>query len=1474
MKKMLFLLVVPIGLACSGGTIEKDEGATPEILPDTVTEVIDASGELFIKPADVRPELPTETIPEIGELIADDVPLVQCDPGEGCFMDQCQDNTDCQSGWCVEHMGEGVCTSVCQEECPIGWICKEVGSGGPDVTFICISAFATLCKPCATSEGCQGPGGSQGTCLDYGQAGSFCGGACDESTACPDGYACQEIMSVEGVAADHCVATAGECECTDKSVALGLLAPCQVANDQGTCNGKRVCTEDGLSECDAGVPALETCNGQDDDCDDEIDEALLVEGEPVNLCNDDNPCTKDMCKGDDGCKYQNLDGDECVDGDSCTVGDHCTDGLCMGQPLICDDEDPCTDDQCDGLGTCEFQPNQVPCDDEDPCTVGDLCGEGECGGTPVSCDCQTNDDCLALEDGDMCNGTLFCDLEVFPYNCAVELATVVECPLPPDGPDAVCLAPSCDAATGDCSLVSAHEGFACDDANACLIGDLCQDGACVAQTQLNCADDNPCTDDSCDPDLGCLHVDNQAACNDGDVCTTGDACDAGICLGGPALVCDDNDICNGIETCDSAAGCISGLLLGCDDADPCNGLETCHPLDGCLPGEALACNDGNVCTDDSCDEGVGCLFESNQEFCDDGNACTQGDHCQGGTCTFGEMVSCADDDVCTDTWCDPTQGCVTILNSAPCDDDDICTSGDHCHLGECLSGNAIVCNDNNLCTDDSCQPGAGCSFVPNLESCSDGNECTVDDQCAGGWCVPGNPLSCDDQDVCTDDSCQPEIGCVFELNSAPCDDANACTEDDVCGAGVCAGPTLVDCDDVNVCTEDSCDLESGCNNDVLPDETPCGISPSWQCHDGECICIKDCQGKECGPDGCGGLCGMCFNGVMCDNGVCPCQGNCDGFVLPGGTFGYYRRLVVNHQLVAVDLVDFPVLVSLSNDVGLAGHAAADGSDVVFAVLDPDAGATLLTHEVEYCANGSLDAWVKVDLAADVDTVLYMFYGSENAGGGQDSTDVWSGYQAVWHLAETQGQIEDSTINEHTGTPHNVHQDAAGKIDGADYFDGNGDYHSFGDWDVPSWESYSVSVWFLQDGQGNASNGYGQKIIDKTTMYSDYYLSVRTATDGHLAFQTYSGGGAGIADKTHDYRDNKWHYAVVNRQGGNGELWVDGELKGTSDSLKTVANGQPLLLGYSVSPDSYQKKYFSGRLDEVRIADAPRTKGWIVTEYNNQAEPGAFILMGDEVSARECGDNGCDGECGTCDGLLESCVVGICHCHPDCAGKECGEDGCSGLCGSCEPPLACENDKCVMPPAAWVDQFDDNAVNENLWDVSGIKWGSMGGFHFEEAGGTLTLNATVGTTGNTYGGTAWAHAKTDLKTGGDQMVVFNWSYSKQAASLNCGIIEIANGPVSVNQGGLFDHNIHTETPGRKFLNYQTENLGFQTWSICTDAGAQTASIYIDEACEGDALKTVDISGLDKWYLRYLVCTATSAGFPANNVTMKLDSIKVF
>jgi hypothetical protein len=119
--------------------------------------------------------------------------------------------------------------------------------------------------------------------------------------------------------------------------------------------------------------------------------------------------------------------------------------------------------------------------------------------------------------------------------------------------------------------------------------------------------------------------------------------------------------------------------------------------------------------------------------------------------------------------------------------------------------------------------------------CDDISVCTTDDTCSGGVCVGRPAFDCDDGNLCTDDSCDPEAGCVNTNNTNPCDDGNACTTNDTCGGGTCIGGPPPTCDDGNICTDDSCDPPTGeCTYEPEPEGTVCGVG--MEC-DGNGRCV-------------------------------------------------------------------------------------------------------------------------------------------------------------------------------------------------------------------------------------------------------------------------------------------------------------------------------------------------------------------------------------------------------------------------------------------------------------------------------------------------------------------------------------------------------------------------------------------------------------------------------------------------------------
>ncbi|MBM4370684.1 MAG: hypothetical protein FJ098_03475, partial [Deltaproteobacteria bacterium] len=658
-------------------------------------------------------------------------------------------------------------------------------------------------------------------------------------------------------------------------------------------------------------------------CDGETDEGT---------CDDGNPCTDDACGGATGCEHLALDGGECTDGNPCTAADHCASGVCVGAAVTCNDQNPCTDDTCTETGGCLFEPNAGSCDDGDPCTVADACGGGSCTGVAVDCDCLDDGDCLALEDGDLCNGTLICAASSLPHRCVVDPATVASCPAAV-GVNGPCLAATCDPETGACGFEAAGEGAPCDDGNPCQLADTCAAGACAAGLPANCNDGNPCTDDACSPLSGCTHGFNAKPCEDGNPCTLGDHCQGGACTPGPGPSCDDQNPCtddacspvtgcshvpnaapcsdgNACTTSDTCSGgaCHGGASLDCNDQDPCT-TDSCLLLTGCkhvintapcndgnpcttedtcslgvCGGTPVSCDDGNPCTDDAC-TAAGCKHQPNSSACSDGNTCTSGDHCAGGVCAFSQVVVCDDGNPCTTDFCSPVEGCLVLNNALPCNDGDACTTIDSCAGGACSGAALLECDDGNPCTDDTCDPGAGCVLTPNVDGCDDGNACTTVDVCGAGTCHGWVAPDCNDSNLCTTDTCDPALGCLHVHNTVPCNDGNACTTVDLCQGGSCTGSVPPSCGDGNPCTVDTCVPATGCAHAaILPCCGNLAVEPPEECDDG----------NQAGGDGCSGTCqdetpacrngasllstapggtmAVCFNGSTCEQDyetLCP-----------------------------------------------------------------------------------------------------------------------------------------------------------------------------------------------------------------------------------------------------------------------------------------------------------------------------------------------------------------------------------------------------------------------------------------------------------------------------------------------------------------------------------------------------------------------------------------------------------------------------
>jgi hypothetical protein len=207
-------------------------------------------------------------------------------------------------------------------------------------------------------------------------------------------------------------------------------------------------------------------------------------------CEDDNPCTDDVCRTASGCVHvPHVLG--CDDGDRCTLGDRCEAGTCVaGARRMCGvGLDDCTGGLCNvDTGMCEVVLLEgTACVDADACTIGDVCAGGVC--TPgVEVDC---------EDGEFCT-THTCDPAL---GCrSMNLPNGTSCP--GIGPS-ICLSGRCTLASVMCPVGQAD----CDGTPGCECEGICRaDGSCLRADRdcrvLGCMGGQECCDGTRSGNLG------------------------------------------------------------------------------------------------------------------------------------------------------------------------------------------------------------------------------------------------------------------------------------------------------------------------------------------------------------------------------------------------------------------------------------------------------------------------------------------------------------------------------------------------------------------------------------------------------------------------------------------------------------------------------------------------------------------------------------------------------------------------------------------------------------------------------------------------------------------------------------------------------------------------------------------------------------------------------------------------------------
>ncbi|WP_437738870.1 kelch repeat-containing protein [Sorangium sp. So ce1335] len=155
-----------------------------------------------------------------------------------------------------------------------------------------------------------------------------------------------------------------------------------------------------------------------------------------------------------------------------------------------------------------------------------------------------------------------------------------------------------DAPVPTASALLFHEraplGAACEAGGDCASGfcadSVCCDAACAGPCDACAASAGATKDGACTPLSG-------TPCDDADACIVGGVCEAGTCAGGAAAPdgtpCDDAEVCSATSTCQGGA-CVGASPASCQPPDGCHEPPACDPELGCS-GPAPEKPDGARC---------------------------------------------------------------------------------------------------------------------------------------------------------------------------------------------------------------------------------------------------------------------------------------------------------------------------------------------------------------------------------------------------------------------------------------------------------------------------------------------------------------------------------------------------------------------------------------------------------------------------------------------------------------------------------------------------------------------------------------------------------------------------------------------------------------------------------------------------------------------------------------------------------------
>ena len=334
---------------------------------------------------------------------------------------------------------------------------------------------------------------------------------------------------------------------------------------------------------------------------------------------------------------------------------------------------------------------------------------------------------------------------------------------------------------------------------------------------------------------------------------------------------------------------------------------------------------------------------------------------------------------------------------------------------------------------------------------------------------------------------------------------------------------------------------------------------------------------------------------------------------------YCKKITIDHNYIDTDLVNFPVLFK-NKSIDLL-HAQGDGDDFLFVSSD---NSTQYNHEIETFDNvtGTLVAWVNVtSVSADVDTVLYLYYGNSDCDSQEDVVGTWdSDYTAVYHYDDnTTSSVNDSTSSGYDGTKKGANEpvEANGHVYKEQVFDGTNDYIGNNLLSSRSDSNGTLNIWCRSDVNDtyvlhSVSNSGTNYYYLMFLFGKNYGISLRGPVDGTSNDIILNYG-------FEDFYDGDYHnYVLTCDSVTENNLYVDGSqvswdsVSGTTNLWFDAVLSSPEYSTVGLLRRNSDYGPLDGDVDEVRFSKVERNSSWVNASFNTINSPSSFLSVGSEM----------------------------------------------------------------------------------------------------------------------------------------------------------------------------------------------------------------------------------------------------------------------